>query len=112
MGTLRSAGIDGSRAVGSFVHGTTVVINALTERKGSLTALVTTAGFRDVLEITRSNRPALFDLRFRKPEPFVERYLRYEVRERVDYKGNVLVPLDEDDVVRAADAARREGATA
>src|SRR5688572_14269461 len=58
-----------------FVHGTTVVINALTERQGARTALVTTAGFRDVLEIGRANRPDIYNLRFRKQPPFVPREL-------------------------------------
>lgn len=83
-----------------FAHGSTVVINALTERKGVKTALVTTRGFRDVLEIARGNRPDLFNFNFRKPSPFVDRYLRAEVDERVNFKGVVereadLSPLDE-----------------
>ncbi|MEM9001880.1 MAG: hydantoinase/oxoprolinase N-terminal domain-containing protein, partial [Bacteroidota bacterium] len=62
-----------------FAHGTTVVINALTERKGAKTALITTKGFRDVLEIARCNRPDLFNFNFVKQPPFVPRYLRFEV---------------------------------
>lgn len=77
-----------------FIHGTTVIINALTERKGCKTGLITTKGFRDVLEIGRGNRPDLFNVRFRKPVPFVPRYLRQEVTERLNYKGEVLTPLD------------------
>jgi N-methylhydantoinase A len=77
-----------------FAHGTTVVINALTERKGAKTALITTEGFRDILEIARGNRPDFFNLKYRKPEPFVPRYLRREVPERMDYKGNILRPLE------------------
>lgn len=77
-----------------FVHGGTTVINAITERKGARTALVTTAGFRDVLEIARGNRPDLYNLRFEKERPFVPRLLRFEVPERVDGQGNVMVPLD------------------
>lgn len=84
-----------------FAHGTTVVINALTERTGAKTGLITTEGFRDTLEIGRGNRPDLYNFRYVKPRPFVPRYLRTEVRERMDYKGNELVPLDEDRV-RAA----------
>src|SRR4030043_2428444 len=71
----------------SFVHGTTIVINAITERKGAKTALLTTEGFRDILEIGRGNRPDFFNLEYRKPTPFVERYLRREVAERINYKG-------------------------
>ena len=73
-----------------FAHGTTVVINALTEHKGAKTALITTKGFRDVLEIARCNRPDLFNFNFIKQPPFVPRYLRFEVEERMSYKGEVL----------------------
>ncbi|MBX3085698.1 MAG: hydantoinase/oxoprolinase family protein [Anaerolineae bacterium] len=77
-----------------FVHGTTVVINALTERKGVKTGLITTKGFRDVLEIGRSNRPDIYNMYYEKPVPFVPRYLRLEVTERVNYKGEVVEPFD------------------
>jgi N-methylhydantoinase A len=80
-------------ALAYLVHGSTVVINALTERTGVRTALVTTRGFRDVLEIGRGNRPDMYNLLCRKPVPFVPRRLRFEVTERVDRHGNVLVPL-------------------
>lgn len=85
-----------TRDVTFFAHGGTTVINAITERKGVRTALVTTAGFRDVLEIGRGNRPDLYNLQFHSPEPFVPRHLRFEVTERLDARGNVLVPLDLD----------------
>ena len=90
---VRKAGINASD-IDFFAHGSTVVINALTERKGALTALLTTAGFRDVLEIARGNRPDLFNFNFRKPPPFVERHLRHEVTERVDYHGQVQMVAD------------------
>ncbi len=77
-----------------FAHGSTVVINALTERKGVKTALITTEGFRDVLEIARGNRPDLFNFNFRKPAPFVERYLRTELPERTNHKGEIARPVD------------------
>ena len=77
-----------------FAHGTTVVINALTERKGVKTGLITTRGFRDTLEIARGNRPDFFNLRYQKPEAFVPRYLRRELTERMNYKGDVLTSLD------------------
>ncbi len=83
-----------SRDVTFFAHGGTTVINAITERKGVRTALVTTAGFRDVLEIGRGNRPDLYNLQFHSPEPFVPRHLRFEVAERVDARGNVLQAFD------------------
>jgi N-methylhydantoinase A len=95
-----------------FVHGSTVIINALTERKGAKTALITTRGFRDVLEITRANRPDLYNMYYTKPKPFVPRYLRLEVRERMNYKGEVLAPLHEEDVRRAAEFCRKENVEA
>ncbi len=75
-------------------HGTTLVINALIQRRGAKTALVTSAGFRDVLEIARANRPDPFDLHYQRDEPLIPRELRFEVPERIDAKGNVIVPLD------------------
>lgn len=78
----------------SFVHGTTIVINAITEKKGAKTALITSEGFRDVLEIGRGNRPDYFNLEYDKPEPFVVRYLRRELPGRINYKGVESSPLD------------------
>jgi N-methylhydantoinase A len=95
-----------------LAHGTTVIINTLTERKGARTALITTRGFRDVLEIQRANRPDLYNLLFTKPKPFVPRWLRLEVTERVSYKGEILTPLAEDDVRAAVAEARRQGVEA
>ncbi len=95
-----------------LAHGTTVIINALTERRGAVTALITTRGFRDILEIQRANRPDLYNLTFIKPTPFVPRRLRLEVTERLNYKGEVLTPLLEDDVRAAVTEARRQGAEA
>ncbi len=83
------AGLETDR-VSHFVHGGTTVINAITERKGAKTALVTTKGFRDVLEIARGNRPDLYNLRFEKPTPFVPRALRFEVRERCGPNGETV----------------------
>ncbi len=77
-----------------FVHGCTIVINTLTEHKGCKVGLITTEGFRDILEIGRGNRPDYFNLRFRKPKPFVDRHLRHEVSERIAYTGDVVSPLD------------------
>ena len=98
--------------VGHLIHGTTIVINALTERRGARTALVTTRGFRDVLEIGRGNRPDMYNLVCRKPEPFVPRRLRFEVTERVDRHGTVLVPLDTAELDAIADACRAQGVEA
>jgi N-methylhydantoinase A len=70
-----------------IIHGSTVAINAILERKGAKTALVTTAGFRDVYEIGRVNRPDSFNLAFKKHIPLIPRALRYEVKERMLYDG-------------------------
>src|SRR5918998_5004246 len=78
--------------IGFLVHGTTVVINALTERKGVKTALITTEGFRDSLEIARGNRPDFFNLFYRKPAPFVPRHLRREVPGRLTPAGAERAP--------------------
>jgi N-methylhydantoinase A len=79
----------------SFVnHGTTLVINALIQRKGAKAALVTTRGFRDVLEIARGNRPDPFDLHYRRDDPLIPRVLRFEIEERIGSKGEIVVPLD------------------
>ena len=75
-------------------HGTTHVINAFLQRRGARTALVTTEGFRDVLEIARGNRPVPFDLSFRRDPPLVPRPLRFEVAERIAADGQVIAPLD------------------
>ena len=80
--------------VDSMVHGTTVIINALTERKGARVGLITTRGFRDSLEIARGNRPDFFNLKYEKPAPFVPRHLRREVPGRIDYRGQETIPLD------------------
>lgn len=89
-----------------FVHGTTVVINAITEREGEELALLTTDGFRDVLDITRANRPDMYNFQYEKPEPFVPRRRRWEVPERVDQAGEVLEELSESTVRQAAQEIR------
>jgi N-methylhydantoinase A len=101
LGTLKQAALSPS-SIAAFVHGTTIVINALTERSGARTALVTTAGFRDVLEIGRANRPDLYNLAYRKPASFVPRHLRFEVAERMSYRGEVIKPPDEVQVMEIA----------
>ena len=80
---------------GTMVHGTTLVTNAIIERKGALTALLMTAGFRDALEIGREQRYELYDLNLEFPKPLAPRYLRFDVPERIASDGSVLVPLDE-----------------
>ena len=91
-----------------FIHGTTTIINALTERKGAKTAMITTKGFRDVLEIARCNRPDLFNMVFAKPRPFIPRYLRKEVEERVSFDGKIVTPLNEDDIRTAVEYFKKE----
>jgi N-methylhydantoinase A len=87
------AGIVPSEA--SFLnHGTTLVINALIQRNGAKTALVTSEGFRDVLEIARGNRPDPFDLYYQRDDPLVPRELRFEVPERMDAQGKMVTALD------------------
>ena len=95
-----------------LAHGTTVVINSLTERKGAKVGLITTRGFRDVLEIGRGNRPDYFNLKYRKPEPFVERYLRREVAGRIDFKGHEQVALDLGAIAGIVADFKAEGVTA
>ncbi|MFC2952419.1 hydantoinase/oxoprolinase family protein [Marinicaulis aureus] len=98
--------------IDDFVHGTTVVINALLSRRGAKTGLITTRGFRDILEIARGNRPDLFNFAFKKPAPFVPRYLRHEITERLDYLGRVVEPLQLDEIEPILEALKSEGVQA
>jgi N-methylhydantoinase A len=111
MDVIAACGIN-PREFDSFVHGTTIVINAITERKGARAALITTEGFRDVLEIGRGNRPDFFNLEYRKPHPFVPRYLRRELPGRISYKGVETKPLDLAALPAILDDFRREGVEA
>ena len=95
-----------------FAHGSTVVINTLTERKGVKTALLTTRGFRDVLEIARGNTPDIFNTYYRKPPPFVPRHLRLEICERLNYRGEVVTPLNLEALPALLDTLRGEGVEA
>jgi len=94
--------------VAEIVHATTVATNAILERKGARTALVTTRGFRDVLELRRIRIPLSYDLGWEKPVPLVDRALRLEVSERLDAHGAIVVPLAEADVEAAADVLKQE----
>ena len=111
MDTLAIAHIDPGE-VRFFVHGGTTVINAITERKGAKTALVTTKGFRDILEIARGNRPDLYNLCFEKEAPFVPRALCFEARERVDARGNEIEPLHLEDLEQVVARCTAEGVEA
>ncbi len=93
-----------AKALDVVVHGTTLVINAVIERKGARTGLITTRGFRDVLEIGREKRFDAYDLQIEFPVPLVPRYLRIEIDERMHATGAVLVPLDEASVRTAVRA--------
>src|SRR5499427_34561 len=85
---------------GTLIHGTTLVTNALIERKGAPTALLTTAGFRDAVEIGREHRYELYDLNLDLPKPLVPRHLRFDVPERMAADGSVIEALDEQFVRR------------
>lgn len=93
--------------VSFMAHGTTVVINALIEATGARTALITTDGFRDILEIGRSNRLEMYDALYRKPAPLAPRYLRFGVKERIGASGEVLTALDEKDLDRIVAEMKR-----
>jgi len=102
--SVEAASVDPGR-VAAFAHGTTVATNALLERRGARTALVTTEGFRDVLEIGRQQRPSLYDLTRDRPPPLVPRELRFTVAERMGPGGEVL-PLDEESLAAAVAGVR------
>ncbi|MGA2505619.1 MAG: hydantoinase/oxoprolinase family protein [Anaerolineales bacterium] len=96
IGTIESiakfgVGLD---EVSFLVHGTTVVINALLESKGAKTALITTEGFRDILEVGRSNRLEMYDALYKRKDPLVPRNLRFGIKERINAAGEILMPLD------------------
>ena len=91
---LRDAGI-AAADIDIFIHGTTLATNALIERKGEKTALITTEGFRDSLEIAYESRFDQFDLMIDKPAQLIPRNLRFTVRERVNVRGEILVDLDQ-----------------
>ena len=105
--------LDGLREMGvetdELVHGTTVATNAIIERKGARTALITTRGFRDALVIGRQTRPRIYDLSPQREPPLVPDDLRLEANERLDYKGAVLQPLDPAEVEQLLDDLEKAG---
>ncbi|MGI8860064.1 MAG: hydantoinase/oxoprolinase family protein [Rubrobacteraceae bacterium] len=104
MNSVRTAEIE-VRNVAAFAHGMTVATNALLERRGARTAIVTTEGFRDVLEIARQNRPSLYDLAIDRPPALVPRELRFTVRERMGPEGEIEA-LDEGSLEKAVAALK------
>src|SRR5262245_17691165 len=90
------------------IHGTTVGINAVIERKGAKTALLTTNGFRDVLEIGRGDFKRMYDLLYQRPTTLVPRQLRFDIPERMAADGEELIPLDEAAVRAAAERLKKE----
>ena len=106
---LSDRGLTGP-AVQQIIHGTTVASNTILENKGARTALITTRGFRDVLELRRLRVPQLYSVFYEPPTPLVERRLRLEVGERVDSGGAVIEPLNDEDVEAALDRIEQEGA--
>ena len=109
INVIRKSKIPGEKLDRFIGTGSTMVINALTERKGAKTLLLTTKGFRDVLEIGRSNRTDLYNFLYKKPVPFVPRRYRLEVDERIGYSGEEIKPLNKEDVYKAADLCEKEG---
>ena len=101
-----------AQEVGQIIHGTTLVANAIIERRGAKVALVTTSGFRDILEIGTEGRYDSYDLFIDMPEPLVPRPLRFEVPERISPEGYILTPLDEDAVIAVAQEIGRSDVTA
>lgn len=95
--------------VKSVVHGQTVVVNSVIEKLGAKVGLVTTKGFRDILEIGRSNRRDIFNLRYKKPIPFVPRYLRMEIEESTDSSGKVLKVPAIEEIEKITDHFKKEG---
>ena len=95
--------------VSEVSHGFTVATNAIIEQKGASTALITTEGFRDILELRRNRVPRLYDLYYEKPPTLVKRQLRLEVRERLNFRGEVLRPLNTADVDAAVDKVIKAG---
>lgn len=94
--------------IDEIVHGTTVATNAVLQQQGARTALITTRGFRDVIELRRMRVPSLYSLLYAPPKPLVERRLRLEVTERVGSNGEVLIPLDESTIDAAIEVIRKE----
>ena len=112
LGALLAEITAAPRDINELLHGTTVASNAILEHKGARTGLITTKGFRDVLEIRNLRMPRLYDMSWTKPPPLVPRRLRVEVDERINAEGGVDRPLDEESVERAVKFLVGEGVEA
>ena len=108
---LHEQGIEPA-GIKNLIHGTTLVANALIERKGARTALLTTEGFRDVLEIRRERRFDMYDIFIEMPVPLVPRHLRREIHERMDENGNIVFPLDPEEVASVVREIKDQGVAA
>ncbi len=95
----------------NIVHGSTVATNALLERKGAKTALITTKGFEDILQIGRQNRPSLYDLSFEPVPALIPPQLRFGITERIDHNGNVIIPLKLQEVDQIISDLQSQGVT-
>ncbi len=102
------AGVSPSQ-IGQIIHGTTLATNALIERRGAKTALITTEGFRDVIEMRTESRFEQYDLNLNLPEPLLPRHMRFTVPGRVDAKGKILVRLDRADIEAVVDRIAEAG---
>jgi len=112
INVVRKSKIKGEEMNRFIGTGSTMVINALTEKRGAKTFLITTKGFRDVLELQRSNRTDIYNLRYEKPKPFVPRRFRFEVDERTGYNGEETRPLNKDEVLKIAEICNENKAEA
>ncbi len=115
-GTLSGRLVEGIRALEAditslptIVHGSTMVLNSIVQEKGARVGLITTKGFRDVLELARGNRAEIYNLFYKQATPLVPRYLRMEVSERVDFRGVVVEPLDEQELIASVETLVGQG---
>ena len=112
LDALRKANVAPRDIARVFVNGNTLALNALLTRTGASVAIVTTAGFRDVYELGRTDRTVMYDITYRKPPSLVPRRLAFEVRERLDFLGQIVTPLDEADAERVSDQVAAAGVRA
>jgi len=106
--TVKKSALDLSKAE-ALIHGQTIVINSVVTRSGARVGLITTYGYRDSLELQRANRRDMYNFRYRKPEPFVPRYLRLEVNERIKSDGEILKKLNPEELKPIVEKFKKEG---